>query len=321
MRTTFTFYFFLLSFKMMGQMSMNSNTVLNNPKKGFSDKQTIRIGCLPSNLSSAPLFIIDGVPVDFDNGKDIDPNNIESIDVLKDAAASAIYGCRAANGVIIITTKSSKIREFHIRDFLDGNSVAGATVSFVSARDKKDTLMFVSNDNGVITTDKLNIGEEYQVTITSAGYKALSVVYKNIRGVVNSFALERNVVDCAPVLVTSYGMIRCRLTSCCGWISTSNCSLISKKNNTDKRISVIYPNPVQRGRIVTIEINGCQDGLLYIRMITVDGRQLLSQTQKTYKGVNRLFLNIDHRWSAGAYFFQVVDEKRNIIKQEKIIIQ
>jgi TonB-linked SusC/RagA family outer membrane protein len=59
-----------------------------------------------SSLSSGgndPLYVIDGVPTD--NVLGVNPNDIESIEVLKDAASSAIYGSRAANGVILITTK------------------------------------------------------------------------------------------------------------------------------------------------------------------------------------------------------------------------
>jgi TonB-linked outer membrane protein, SusC/RagA family len=55
---------------------------------------------------NAPLFIVDGFPVQSIN--DIAPTDIESIDVLKDASSTAIYGSRGANGVIIVTTKSGK---------------------------------------------------------------------------------------------------------------------------------------------------------------------------------------------------------------------
>jgi TonB-linked SusC/RagA family outer membrane protein len=55
-----------------------------------------------------PLFIIDGVPVDQDNFRSINQNDIESLSVLKDAAATAIYGNRGAGGVILITTKTGK---------------------------------------------------------------------------------------------------------------------------------------------------------------------------------------------------------------------
>ena len=56
--------------------------------------------------SNDPLFIVDGVTVS--DISDIPADNIESIDVLKDAASTAIYGARGANGVILVTTKGSK---------------------------------------------------------------------------------------------------------------------------------------------------------------------------------------------------------------------
>ena len=56
-----------------------------------------------------PLWVIDGFPTDQRNAALINPLDIESVDVLKDASATAIYGSRGANGVIIITTKSGRI--------------------------------------------------------------------------------------------------------------------------------------------------------------------------------------------------------------------
>jgi TonB-linked SusC/RagA family outer membrane protein len=89
---------------------------------GQSTKINIR-GFSSLTGNTQPLFIVDGVP--FDNSInsptdaatnatysnrafDLDPNNIESINILKGAAASALYGSRATNGVVVITTKSAK---------------------------------------------------------------------------------------------------------------------------------------------------------------------------------------------------------------------
>jgi len=89
------------------------NGVLNNPP-------VIRIRGINSiSLSSYPLVVVDGVPINTGNVAgsstvannplgDINPADIESIDVLKDAASTSIYGSRAAAGVILITTKSGK---------------------------------------------------------------------------------------------------------------------------------------------------------------------------------------------------------------------
>lgn len=62
------------------------------------------------NGSMTPLYILDGAPYD-GTINNIDPNDIESISVLKDASAAALYGARAANGVIMITTKSGKANQ------------------------------------------------------------------------------------------------------------------------------------------------------------------------------------------------------------------
>src|SRR5690606_38701206 len=55
---------------------------------------------------NGPLYIVDGIQ--YSNIQDINPNDVESMEVLKDASSTAIYGSRGANGVIIITTKKGK---------------------------------------------------------------------------------------------------------------------------------------------------------------------------------------------------------------------
>lgn len=68
---------------------------------------SVRIRGIGSFGSTAPLYVIDGVPMGT-SIRDFSPNDIETIQVLKDASAGAIYGSRAANGVVIITTKGGK---------------------------------------------------------------------------------------------------------------------------------------------------------------------------------------------------------------------
>lgn len=63
-------------------------------------------GAASINGESTPLYVVDGVPIESLSG--INPNDIESIDVLKDAASAAIYGSRGSNGVVLVTTKKGK---------------------------------------------------------------------------------------------------------------------------------------------------------------------------------------------------------------------
>ncbi len=60
-----------------------------------------------SSVTESPLYIVDGIAVDEDYVQSLDPNAIKNVDVLKDTNSTAIYGSRAANGVIVVTLKSS----------------------------------------------------------------------------------------------------------------------------------------------------------------------------------------------------------------------
>ncbi|MFT4154311.1 SusC/RagA family TonB-linked outer membrane protein [Parafilimonas sp.] len=73
-----------------------------------SDAGTIRIRGIGTLNNANPVIVVDGVVTTLDNLNNINPDDIASISVLKDAASAAIYGSRAANGVILITTKLGK---------------------------------------------------------------------------------------------------------------------------------------------------------------------------------------------------------------------
>ncbi len=117
----------------------------NNGKVGEGVKVRIR-GTTSITGNNAPLYVVDGVPINDDaiSGNslaDLNLNDVETFDILKDASAAAIYGSRAANGVVLITTKRGKAgktnlsvnmqygvnKPTHHRKFLD----AGEYVSLI----------------------------------------------------------------------------------------------------------------------------------------------------------------------------------------------
>jgi TonB-linked SusC/RagA family outer membrane protein len=81
--------------------------VTSNERPGTVGSIRIR-GERSINGSNDPLYVVDGVPLNFGGIEAINPNDIETIDILKDASATAIYGSRGANGVILITTKRGR---------------------------------------------------------------------------------------------------------------------------------------------------------------------------------------------------------------------
>jgi TonB-dependent starch-binding outer membrane protein SusC len=88
--------------RIQGQVSGVTVTTANRP----GGQATIRVRGLGTINNNEPLYIIDGVPSG--PGNNLNPNDIESISVLKDASSAAIYGTRGANGVVIITTKRGR---------------------------------------------------------------------------------------------------------------------------------------------------------------------------------------------------------------------
>lgn len=75
------------------------------------DAATIKIRGISTLNNSDPLVLVDGVPMDMNH---IDPVTVESVTILKDAAAAAVYGARAANGVILVTTKRGKAGQINV---------------------------------------------------------------------------------------------------------------------------------------------------------------------------------------------------------------
>lgn len=87
--------------------------ITSNERPGEIGKIFIR-GKRSLNAGNDPLYVVDGIPLASGGIETLNPRDIESIDILKDASATAIYGSRGANGVIIVTTKSGKSGAFSL---------------------------------------------------------------------------------------------------------------------------------------------------------------------------------------------------------------
>ena len=175
---------------------------------------TIRVrGTASLNGNNSPLIVIDGVPQDF-NGVSgaadplslINPNDIETFDILKDASATAIYGNRATNGVILITTKKGSAGKFKVNfSTLASVSTKMANVDVLSADEYRAFVNQYANDNyksklGTANTNWQNLiynpawGTDNNVAF-SGGIKGLpyrlSLGYNQQNGIVKSNEFKR----------------------------------------------------------------------------------------------------------------------------------
>lgn len=132
----------------------------------------IRIRGIGTINNSNPLYIIDGMPTDQNGMESVNPNDIESIEVLKDAASGAIYGARAANGVILVTTKKGQEGNATINyNFSTGwqsawrkRDVTGATDYAILQNEK-----YMNGGMAPIYADPLNLTDANGDAITGFG--------------------------------------------------------------------------------------------------------------------------------------------------------
>jgi len=163
---------------------------------------TIRLrGGTSLTASNSPLIVVDGIA-----GVDINvvqPADIKSVDVLKDASATAIYGSRGANGVIIITTKSGtkgvsvvyngQSSIGYVADNLDLLS-ANQWRGYVRQTGNMDAIDFGGNTNWQKAIEQTAISQSHTLSInsgkTDSGFRA-SISYLNNEGVIKKSGLER----------------------------------------------------------------------------------------------------------------------------------
>jgi TonB-dependent starch-binding outer membrane protein SusC len=142
------------SVALQGQVS-GVNIVQTNADPGAGADIRIRgIGTLNNHF---PLVIVDGVPSDINK---VDPKDIESVNILKDAASAAIYGSRAANGVVLITTK---------RGTGSGQKAKIEYRGYTSFNNREKDFGLINNSNDYIKVAKMaadNSGEPYPLFVT-----------------------------------------------------------------------------------------------------------------------------------------------------------
>ena len=148
---------------------------------------TVKIrGGISSLSNNSPLYVIDGVPIDQKGpaANTINPNDILSFNILKDASATAIYGSRATNGVIIITTKSGKMNA-GFRVEIDSKFSAGVkanTVDVLSTDEFRTAIGALNNPDAsnLLTSENTNWQEEiYQTAFGSDNNIILSEGFEN----------------------------------------------------------------------------------------------------------------------------------------------
>lgn len=195
-------------FSTPGQLLQGKVAGLNITRSGNPNEKPTVILRGPTTLragSQEPFYVIDGVP-----GASIDlvaPDDIESIDVLKDAASTAIYGSRAANGVIMVTTKKAKAGATRLSysTYVAAEQISN-TIDMLSGEDLRAYLgengKTAAQDDGSNTdwqeeVSRTGISHNHNLSFSGSGQNSsygASVNYLNNQGVIKGTSMERFIV-------------------------------------------------------------------------------------------------------------------------------
>lgn len=141
-----------------------------------SGSATIRIRGIGTLNNNDPLYIIDGVPTT-SGMHELNGNDIESIQVLRDASAASIYGSRAANGVIIVTTKKGKKGALKVNfDAYVTASMYTHKIDVLSSKEYAQSMWKAMVNNGEEPNGN-NLGIVYDYDTDKSGYSTLNNVY------------------------------------------------------------------------------------------------------------------------------------------------
>ena len=181
-----------------------AGVAVSSPNGAPGGEMSIRVrGTTSFNGSNDPLYVVDGVPVD--NINFLAPNDIESMSILKDASSAAIYGSRAANGVVLITTKAGAKGEAKVTlNIQYGLKTVSKNVDVLNTEQYRE----LQNEIGMISlpenlTDQTDWFDEayttgntqsYQVSVTDGNDKMkyfLSAGYLDENGILESAFYKR----------------------------------------------------------------------------------------------------------------------------------
>lgn len=187
--------------------------IVDNNEPGGGQAVRIR-GATSINASSDPLYVVDGMPMGTGAGGGlsagrnplnfINPNDIESITVLKDASSAALYGANAANGVILIKTRSGRgAPELEYSGSVSASTISKLPDMLDAAQFKAAVQAYAPQSVGQLSTastdwfdqvDQLGVGQEHNLSLSGSGttmdYR-FSVGFLDQKGVIQGTQVQR----------------------------------------------------------------------------------------------------------------------------------
>lgn len=247
-----------------------------------AQQTSIVVRCTPPITAVDPLFVLDGEVVTQDQIKELNPLNISSIDILRPAQSAALFGCQAAQGCIIITTKWGRRRVIQLYDLVSGKMVANANFSISN----NQTPSPVIADSFSYRTENIQPGTNYCIRANAPGYLAFTGF--------NTFQQRDTLrIGLTPIPAATVAA--------------------SKKSESHPVQFSLFPNPTRRDGIANLRL--VTDKPVLLRVLDMQGRVIMQQPAAT-SGTTQLA-----GLTGGMYSVQVVSTEGITLDVKKLCIQ
>lgn len=286
----------------------------------------IMIRCSPSiRTNCSPLFVVDGVVVPIRGLQDLNPKDVESIEVLKPASGNAIYGNDASNGVIIITTQKPTARIF-IADSMDKKPVPCAFVQLEFNGGEYPRKTILADSLGYIALEKKCLPFLKTITASCVGYQGRILSGTDISHAIDrSILLSRKISLNQMVVVVVGSRISCGRgwTRCVGnWVKSDQLKSKSVQSvATEIPAAVVFPNPVKRLGTLHVRFNAASKEKGVLQFITLSGQQVYLQRQNFTGTVQDVDMPISQQLSAGLYLLVIKNDNGKMIAQQRVVVE
>ena len=257
-----------------------------------------------------PLYIVDGEVSEGDLLRTLNPNDIETITVLKNAVAAALYGSRAANGVIVVSTKAT--RRINLIDETDSLPVSGATVQLNVGAKRH---VYASDKDGILSIPTKILRAADELSVSAIGYQTIS---RKVAGNSEAMLLKRKIQTLEPVnIVSNSRLISCRLF--CGGRVIRTYNLPLTKKPEEKQKVLLYPNPATRAGRVKVSLPSPSQCFVLYAVVAVSGQVLLQANVPS--ALDKTFSFQTGNWPAGTYLLTIFNKEGQPSVREKFILQ
>ena len=270
----------------------------------------VRMRCCASPSANHPLYVLDGTIIDSTAFSSINPNDIESIQVLKGSSATALYGLNANNGAILITTRKPAQRIITFIHNVSGRPLPGITLTRLG----ENQLVITSDAQGrasiPLTGDASQTWEATRDDLCRYSFRENEIP--------DSLKMEKRSGYMDTVVVTAYPHYRSVCYSFgCGLKCSVSHRYVQAEVPSGAQQPAVYPNPVRGGASVQIRLKEPFTGT--IRLLG-SGGQLLRSTRIEDSNKGTLSYSMPAT-AAGIYHLQLIQKTGSVLLTEKLILQ